>query len=129
MVRAAPGRRARYGFVQSSWTAVDDLGPGNYASRINKDRKTRNHVRQLKALGLVVTLAPAAWQRPESGSAALRQMLPRRLASLISGLTTPGRAPGTTRPTEVAVRARAGPATRSAIRRRPLLTAACPWLP
>jgi transposase len=37
-----------------------DLGPGYYASRIDKDRKTRNHVRQLEALGFTVTLAPAA---------------------------------------------------------------------
>jgi transposase len=37
-----------------------DLGPGYYASRIDKDRKTRNHIRQLEALGYTVTLAPAA---------------------------------------------------------------------
>jgi transposase len=37
-----------------------ELGPGYYASRISKDRKTRNHVRQLEALGYTVTLAPAA---------------------------------------------------------------------
>jgi len=37
-----------------------DLGSGYYASRIDKDRKTRNHVRQLEALGYAVTLAPAA---------------------------------------------------------------------
>jgi transposase len=37
-----------------------DLGPGHYASRTGKDRKTRNHVRQLEALGFTVTLAPAA---------------------------------------------------------------------
>lgn len=37
-----------------------DLGPGYYASRIDKDRKTRGHVRQLEALGYTVTLAPAA---------------------------------------------------------------------
>jgi transposase len=37
-----------------------ELGPGYYASRISKDRKTRNHVRQLEALGYAVTLAPAA---------------------------------------------------------------------
>jgi hypothetical protein len=28
-----------------------DLGAGYYASRIDKNRKTRNHVRQLEALG------------------------------------------------------------------------------
>jgi transposase len=37
-----------------------DLGPGYYASRIDKDRKTRNHIRQLEALGYAVTLTPAA---------------------------------------------------------------------
>jgi transposase len=37
-----------------------DLGAGYYTSRIDKDRKTRNHVRQLQALGYTVTLAPAA---------------------------------------------------------------------
>jgi len=37
-----------------------DLGPGHYTSRIDKDRKTRNHVRQLEALGFTVTFAPAA---------------------------------------------------------------------
>jgi transposase len=37
-----------------------DLGPGWHASRIDKEKKTRNHVRQLEALGFTVTLAPAA---------------------------------------------------------------------
>jgi transposase len=37
-----------------------DLGPGYYAGRIDKDRKTRSHIRQLEALGYTVTLAPAA---------------------------------------------------------------------
>ncbi len=37
-----------------------DLGAGYYASRIDKDRKTRSHIRQLEALGYTVTLAPAA---------------------------------------------------------------------
>jgi hypothetical protein len=37
-----------------------DLGPGYYTSRVDKNRKTRNHVRQLEALGYTVTLAPAA---------------------------------------------------------------------
>jgi transposase len=37
-----------------------DLGPGYYQSRINKEKKTRGHVRQLEALGYTVTLAPAA---------------------------------------------------------------------
>jgi len=33
-----------------------DLGAGYHTSRIDKDRKTRNHVRQLQALGYSVTL-------------------------------------------------------------------------
>jgi transposase len=37
-----------------------DLGAGYYASRTDKDRKTRNHIRQLETLGFTVTLAPAA---------------------------------------------------------------------
>jgi transposase len=37
-----------------------DLGPAWHASRIDKDRKTRSHIRQLEALGYTVTLAPAA---------------------------------------------------------------------
>ena len=37
-----------------------DLGAGYYTSRIDTERKTRNHIRQLEALGYTVTLAPAA---------------------------------------------------------------------
>ena len=37
-----------------------DLGPGFYDHRISHSRKTRNHVRQLEALGYKVTLQPAA---------------------------------------------------------------------
>ena len=37
-----------------------DLGPDYVASRTNRDKKIRNHVRQLQALGLEVTLTPAA---------------------------------------------------------------------
>jgi transposase len=37
-----------------------DLGPDYYDKRIDKDRRTRNLVRQLNALGLQVTLNPAA---------------------------------------------------------------------
>ena len=37
-----------------------DLGAGYYASRVDNDRKARNHIRQLEALGFTVTLAPAA---------------------------------------------------------------------
>ena len=37
-----------------------DLGASYHASRIDQNRKTRSHVRQLEALGYTVTLAPAA---------------------------------------------------------------------
>ena len=37
-----------------------ELGAAYYASRTDKDKKTRNHVRQLEALGFTVTLAHAA---------------------------------------------------------------------
>jgi transposase len=37
-----------------------DLGAGFYNTRINPERATRNHVRQLQALGDKVTLEPAA---------------------------------------------------------------------
>ena len=37
-----------------------ELGARYYASRTDTGRKTRNHVRQLEALGFTVTLAPAA---------------------------------------------------------------------
>ncbi len=37
-----------------------DLGPDYYASRTNPERKVRQHVRELQALGYAVTLNPAA---------------------------------------------------------------------
>jgi transposase len=37
-----------------------DLGADFYTNRTNTDRKTRNHIRQLQALGFTVTLTPAA---------------------------------------------------------------------
>ncbi|MFD8529646.1 hypothetical protein ACFV0L_19730 [Streptosporangium canum] len=37
-----------------------DLGADFYARRTNPDRKKRNHVRELEALGYHVTLEPAA---------------------------------------------------------------------
>jgi transposase len=37
-----------------------DLGPGFYHTRIDAERRKRNHVRQLEALGYKVTLQPAA---------------------------------------------------------------------
>ncbi len=41
-------------------TRYHDLGAGYHASRIDKAKKARNHIRQLEALGFTVTLAPAA---------------------------------------------------------------------
>ena len=46
--------------LTSRATRYRDLGPGYYASRIDKDRKARDHICQLEALGFAVTLAPAA---------------------------------------------------------------------
>jgi transposase len=37
-----------------------DLGPGFYHTRIDTERRKRNHIRQLQALGYTVTLQPAA---------------------------------------------------------------------
>ena len=37
-----------------------DLGPDFYDNRVGPDRKKRNHIRQLEALGYKVTLEPAA---------------------------------------------------------------------
>ena len=37
-----------------------DLGAGYYTSRIDKNRKTRTHIRQLEALGYTVTITQAA---------------------------------------------------------------------
>jgi transposase len=45
-----PDRRARY----------HDLGSDHYTRHIDKHRKTRNHIRQLEALGYTITLAVAA---------------------------------------------------------------------
>ena len=37
-----------------------DLGSGFYATRTDPERRKRNHIRQLEALGYTVTLQPAA---------------------------------------------------------------------
>jgi transposase len=37
-----------------------DLGPRYYAARTDPERRKRNHIRQLEALGYNVTLQPAA---------------------------------------------------------------------
>jgi len=38
-----------------------DLGSDFYATRINPERRRRNNIRQLEALGYKVILEPAAW--------------------------------------------------------------------
>src|SRR4029453_14000666 len=45
-------------------TRYHDLGAGYYASRIDRDRKARNHIRQLHALGSAVPPPPAAASPP-----------------------------------------------------------------
>jgi len=40
-------------------TRYTDLGPGYYAARTDADRKIRNHIRQINALGFSVTLTKA----------------------------------------------------------------------
>ena len=37
-----------------------DLGPGYYQARTDTDRKIRNHIRQIQALGFEVTLTKTA---------------------------------------------------------------------
>jgi len=41
-------------------TPFHDLGPDFYDTRISDNRKKRNHIHQLEALGYTVTLTPAA---------------------------------------------------------------------
>jgi transposase len=41
-------------------TRYHDLGPDFYATRIDPERRKRNYIRQLEALGYTVTLEPAA---------------------------------------------------------------------
>ncbi|WP_433509423.1 IS110 family transposase [Nonomuraea sp. CA-143628] len=41
-------------------TRFHDLGSGYHSQRIDKGTKTRNHIRQLEALGFTVTLTPTA---------------------------------------------------------------------
>jgi hypothetical protein len=64
-----------------------DLGPDFYGTRIDTERRKRNHVRQLEALGYKVTLQPAA--QPASIDPAwtrLCRVLPPARPPLILGL-------------------------------------------
>jgi transposase len=45
--------------LANSEARFHDFGPDFYDNRIGRDRKIRNHLRQLQALGLTVTLTPA----------------------------------------------------------------------
>jgi hypothetical protein len=59
-----------------------DLGPGFYADRIDLERRKRSHIRQLEALGVHVTVKPAASTgQPREGPAPLthRRVLLRLL--------------------------------------------------
>ena len=47
-----------YGAV-FGWSFLD-LGPDFFNARTNPQRRVRNHVRELQALGYTVTLSPAA---------------------------------------------------------------------
>ena len=46
--------------LSSTAARYHDLGAGYYDERTSKQKKVRNHIRQLEALGYAVTLAPAA---------------------------------------------------------------------
>jgi transposase len=48
-----------YHLLADPATRYQDLGPGYYDDKISAERKIRNHVRQLEALGLTVTITPA----------------------------------------------------------------------
>jgi transposase len=48
-----------YHLLADPATRYRDLGPGYYDDKISTERKIRNHVRQLQALGLTVTITPA----------------------------------------------------------------------
>ena len=49
-----------YHLLASSAARYRDLGPYYYDTRTARDRQIRNHVRQLQALGLDVTICPQA---------------------------------------------------------------------
>lgn len=49
-----------YQLLSDRTSRYHDLGAAYYASRTDTDKKARNHIRQLQALGFQVTIAPAA---------------------------------------------------------------------
>jgi transposase len=46
--------------LQDPAARFTDLGPGYYQGRLDTDRKIRNHIRQIQALGFAVTITKAA---------------------------------------------------------------------
>ncbi len=50
----------------AAWVGYHDLGAGYYDERTNKQKKVRNHIRQLEALGYAVTLAPCRMTSPHA---------------------------------------------------------------
>ena len=59
-VRKARGSPIIWHLLADPTARYQDLGAGYYASRINNDRKLKNHIRQIQALGYAVTLTQAA---------------------------------------------------------------------
>jgi hypothetical protein len=57
--RVAPGP-VIWHLLSDRTVCYQDLGPGFYDARVNAERRKRDHVRQLEALGHKVTLEPAA---------------------------------------------------------------------
>ena len=49
--------RGRLGALKNPEARFTDLGYGYYQARTDTDRKLRNHIRQIQALGFEVTLA------------------------------------------------------------------------
>jgi hypothetical protein len=65
--RSAPSSRSARSILMVVWALLSDadayfvdLGPAHYHARTNSQRRVRNHVRELQALGYTVTLNPAA---------------------------------------------------------------------
>jgi hypothetical protein len=57
---AAPSRSFVWHLLSDPDTHFHDLGPDYYDSHTDIERRKRNHLRQLQALGYTVTLQPAA---------------------------------------------------------------------
>ena len=55
-----PGKTAREEILDAAAELFTDLGVGYYQARTDTDRKIRNHIRQIQALGFEVTITKAA---------------------------------------------------------------------